>query len=70
MKYENLPNSLEELNRMKAALPEMQRAESQRIAQARADLKTEVETFKANVIMPEAPEKEYKSKRTLVKVLK
>lgn len=70
MKYENLPNSLVELNRMKAALPEMQRAESQRIAQARADLKTEVETFKANVIMPEAPEKEYKSKRTLVKVLR
>ena len=38
MKYENLPNSLGELNRMKAVLPEMQRAESQRIAQARADL--------------------------------
>lgn len=47
MKYENLPNSLEELNRMKAALPEMQRAESQRIAQARADLEKEVEAFKA-----------------------
>lgn len=26
MKYENLPNSLEELNRMKAALPEADQA--------------------------------------------
>ncbi len=69
MKYENLPNSLVELNRMKAALPEMQRAESQRIAQARADLKTEVETFKANVIMPEAPEKEYTTKKKIFKAL-
>mgnify|MGYP000046486234 FL=1 len=57
MKYENLPNSLKELNRMKAALPEMQRAESQRIEQARADLKKEVESFKANVTMPKDPDK-------------
>lgn len=57
MKYENLPNSLKELNRMKAALPEMQRAESQRIAQARADLEKEVERFKANVTMPKGPDK-------------
>lgn len=69
MKYENLPNSLVELNRMKAALPEMQRAESQRIKQARADLKKEVETFKANVIMPEAPEKEYTTKKKIFKAL-
>lgn len=52
MKYENLPNSLEELNRMKAALPEKQRAESQRIKQARADLEKSVEAFKANITMP------------------
>lgn len=69
MKYENLPNSLEELNRMKAALPEMQRAESQRIAQARADLEKEVEAFKADVPMIEDPEKEYKVKITFIKAL-
>lgn len=56
MKYENLPNSLVELYRMKAALPEKQRAESQRIEQARADLEKEVESFKASVSMPENPE--------------
>lgn len=69
MKYENLPNSLEELNRMKAALPEMQRAESHRIAQARADLEKEVEAFKADVPMIEDPEKEYKVKITFIKAL-
>ena len=69
MKYENLPNSLEELNRMKAALPEMQRAESQRIAQARADLEKEVEAFKADVPMIEDSEKEYKVKITFIKAL-
>ena len=69
MKYENLPNSLGELNRMKAALPEMQRAESQRIAQARADLEKEVEAFKADVPMIEDPEKEYKVKITFIKAL-
>lgn len=69
MKYENLPNSLKELNRMKAALPEMQRAESQRIAQARADLEKEVEAFKADVPMIEDPEKEYKVKITFIKAL-
>lgn len=57
MKYENLPNSLVELYRMKAALPEKQRAESQRIEQARADLEKEVERFKANVTMPKDPDK-------------
>ena len=57
MKYENLPNSLVELYRMKAALPEKQRAESQRIEQARADLKKEVESFKASVTMPKDPDK-------------
>lgn len=69
MKYENLPNSLAELNRMKAALPEMQRAESQRIEQARADLEKEVEAFKADVPMIEDPEKEYKVKITFIKAL-
>lgn len=69
MKYENLPNSLAELNRMKAALPEMQRAESQRIEQARADLEKEVESFKADVPMIEDPEKEYKVKITFIKAL-
>lgn len=68
--YDKLPNSLAELETLKAALPEKQRAESQRIEQARADLEESVESFKANVIMPENPEKEYKSKRTLVKVLR
>lgn len=57
MKYENLPNSLVGLYRMKAALPEKQRAESQRIEQARADLEKEVERFKANVTMPKDPDK-------------
>lgn len=57
MKYEDLPNSLVKLYRMKAALPEKQRAESQRIEQARADLKKEVESFKANVTMPKDPDK-------------
>lgn len=50
MKYENLPNSLEELNRMKAALPEQ-------IKQARADLEKSVEAFKANITMPRDPDK-------------
>ena len=50
MKYENLPNSLEELNRMKAALPEQ-------IKQARADLEKSVESFKANITMPKDPDK-------------
>ena len=55
--YDKLPNSLAELETLKAALPEKQRAESQRIEQARADLKKEVETFKANITMPEDLEK-------------
>lgn len=54
--YDKLPNSLAELEKLKAALPEKQRAESQRIEQARADLKKEVESFKASVSMPENPE--------------
>ena len=54
--YDKLPNSLAELEKLKAALPEKQRAESQRIKQARADLKKEVESFKASVSMPENPE--------------
>ena len=69
MKYENLPNSLAELNRMKAALPEKQRAESQRIEQARADLEESVESFKANVIMPEDPEKEYATSKKTFKAI-
>lgn len=54
--YDKLPNSLAELEKLKAALPEKQRAESQRIEQARADLEKEVEAFKASVSMPENPE--------------
>lgn len=55
--YDKLPNSLAELETLKAALPEKQRAESQQIKQARADLKKEVESFKANVTMPKDPDK-------------
>lgn len=55
--YDKLPNSLAELEKLKAALPEKQRAESQRIKQARADLQKEVEAFKANITMPEDLEK-------------
>lgn len=55
--YDKLPNSLAELEKLKAALPEKQRAESQRIEQARADLEKEVEAFKANITMPEDLEK-------------
>lgn len=55
--YDKLPNSLAELEKLKAALPEKQRAESQRIKQARADLKKEVESFKASVSMPKDPDK-------------
>lgn len=54
--YDKLPNSLTELEKLKAELPEKQRAESQRIEQARADLKKEVGFFKASVSMPENPE--------------
>lgn len=54
--YDKLPNSLAELETLKAALPEKQRPESQLIEQARADLKKEVESFKASVSMPENPE--------------
>ena len=55
--YDKLPNSLAELEKLKAALPEKQRAESQLIEQAHADLEKEVESFKANVTMPEDLEK-------------
>ena len=54
--YDKLPNSLAELEKLKAALPEKQRAESQLIEQAHADLEKEVETFKTCVSMPENPE--------------
>ena len=63
--YDKLPNSLAELETLKAALPEMQRAESQRIEQARADLEESVVSFKANVIMPEDPEKERRHRARL-----
>lgn len=55
--YDKLPNSLAELEKLKAALPEKQRAESQRIEQARADLEKEVEAFKANITMPKDSDK-------------
>lgn len=48
--YDKLPNSLDELEQLKAALPEQ-------IKQARADLEKSVEAFKANITMPRDPDK-------------
>lgn len=56
MKYENLPNSLAELEELKKALPEKQKRARERIKEERDSLKN-LEAFKSTVSMPISPKR-------------